>query len=254
MINPAHPKRIRLLDRQARGNVATTVINKKLYTDENFQSIRSSLGLSPADSLLYGPISVIVEGATETIGLNRLFRRLMEEPLNDLHRELYRLVGLVYFLGAEGTSFVRWARMAKSQPKVMPIVFVDGDQINQAKQVTDIYPGIPVISFEETKEIEDIVPREVYFAALAEYAASNNAESSEEVSKEAFEAWEAQQSFHERFLFSKRVAKWYKELFDYDMEKAEVMDIAIARAKLEEIDTSKIDELIEAIRDAAKAI
>ena len=87
---------------------------------------------------------------------------------------------------------------------------------------------------------------------LAAYAASNNPESSEVVSKEAFETWERQQGFHERVLFSKRMAKWYKVLFDYDMEKAEIMDSAIKSAKLEDIDMSKIDELIDKVREASE--
>lgn len=261
MINRAFPNRIRLLTRrQNKDEIATSAINNKPYTDENFQLIRSSLGLSPADSLLYAPISVIVEGATETLGLNRLFRRLMKDPKNDLHRELHRLVGLVHFLGAEGSSFVRWAKMAKSQPGVKPIVFVDGDQISRAKQVTDMYNDIPVISFDKTQEIEDIVPREVYFEALSQYAASNNAKCSVTLSLEEFTKWEANQCFQPSDLFSKRVSKWYKEVCEYGLEKAEVMDKAIEIADLDALykskpdEMAKIDELIEAIRDAADSL
>ncbi len=258
MINPAFPKRLRLLERKRTGGgVATTVINNKPYTDENFYMIRSSLGMSPADSLLYGPISVIVEGATETLALNRLFRRLMKDPKNDLHRELHRLVGLIHFLGAEGSSFVRWAKMAKSQPGVKPIVFVDGDQINRAKQVTDVYPDIPVINFDKTKEIEDIVPREVYFEALSQYAASNNAKCSVTLSLDEFTKWETGQGFQPSELFSKRVCKWYKEVCAYGLEKAEVMDTAIEKVDLDDLyesnldEISKIDELIEKIKELA---
>ena len=257
MINASRPNRIRLFTRVRKDGIAMIRINNKPYTDENFQMIRSSLGLSPADSLLYAPISVIVEGATETLGLNRLFRRLMKDPKNDLHQELHRLVGLVHFLGAEGSSFVRWAKMAKSQPGVKPIVFVDGDQISRAKQVTDVYCDIPVISFEKTKEIEDIVPREVYFEALSLYAASNNAKCSVTLSLDEFTKWKADQSFQPSELFSKRVCKWYKEVCNYGLEKAEVMDKAIEIVDLDDLykskldDISKIDELIEAIREAA---
>ena len=98
MINPSRPKNLRLLTRvQTTEGVATTRISNKPYTDNNFQMIRASLGMSPADSLLYAPISVIVEGATETLGLNRLFRSLMKDAKNDLHRELHRLIGHIHF-------------------------------------------------------------------------------------------------------------------------------------------------------------
>jgi len=251
MINPARPKSLRLISRESSADgVATTKINNKPYADENFQLIRSSLGMSPADSLLYAPITIIIEGATESLGLNRLFQRLIDESEDEQYHDLETLIGFIHFLPAGGSSFVRWAKLARSQGCKI-IIFVDGDQIKLARKVVDELNNVTLIHFDETKEIEDIVPREVYFEALDGYVASNNPQSSKVVSKEAFEAWEAQHEFHERFLFSKRVEKWYEELFDYGLEKAEVMDSAIKRAKLEDIDMSKIDELIDAIRKAA---
>ncbi len=251
MINPARVKSLRLLSReQSDVGVATTRINNKPYADDNFQLIRGSLGITPADSLLYAPITVIIEGATESLGLNRLFQRLIDESEDEQYRDLESLLGLIHFLPAGGSSFARWARIAKSQGNRV-IVFVDGDQVNRANKLQKEYPEIPVVHFCETKEFENIVTCDVYFAALSEYARSNNPELSEVVSKEAFETWEEQQDFPEKFLFSKRVAKWYKEVFDYDMEKAEVMDIAVERVKLEDIDMSKIDALIDAIREEA---
>ena len=252
MINPVRPKSLRLLTReQTDSGVATTRINNKPYANDNYQMIRSSLGISPADSLLYAPITIIVEGATESLGLNRLFRRLIDESDDERYDDLETLVGLIHFLGAGGSSFVRWAKMADSQRSKV-IAFVDGDQINNANALEKDFGHIPIIHFEVTKEFEDIVSREVYFDALAEYAASKTPASSEVISKEAYESWEAQQDFHKKFLFSKRVSKWYNGLYEYDIEKAEVMDIAIKRAKLEDIDMSKIDELIDAIREAAQ--
>ena len=254
MINPARPKSLRLLTRERNAEgVATARINNKPYADNNYQLIRSSLGMTPADSLAYAPITIIIEGATESLALNRLFLRLMDEQVGDKYSDLETFVGLIHFLPAGGSSFVRWAQWATSQG-AMVIVFVDGDQITRADAVNRERPEIVIVHFDETREIEDIVPRVVYFEALVEYARSSNPKSSSKFSKEAFEEWEAKQCFPDRMLFSKRVAKWYKELFDYDLEKAEVMDIAIKLAKLEEIDMAKIDELIDAIRDAAKQL
>ncbi len=251
MINPARPKSLRLLSRdRSAEKVATTKINNKPYSDYSFQLIRSSLGMSPADSLLYAPITIIIEGATESLGLNRLFQRLIDESEVERYKDLETLVGLVHFLSAGGSSFARWARIAKSQGNLV-IVFVDGDHINRANQLQKEYPEIPVVHFYETKEFEDIVPRETYFQALADYAAENGADTSISISEDNFNQWEVDQEFNERVLFSKRVAKWYKKHFSYDMEKAEVVDRAIEIAKLDEMDLSKIDELIEAIRQAA---
>ena len=249
MINASRPGRIRLLTREQKDDVALSKINNKPYSDEGYQMIRSSLGMSPADSLLYAPITVIIEGATESLGFDRLFKRLMEESGEEMYEDLDRLAGLVHFLGGGGTSFARWARMAHSQ-KSKVIVFVDGDQINQAKAVNRDFPDVPIVHFDQTREFENIVPRAVYFKALAEYAASNDADSTIEITEKAYVKWEQNHTFDPGFLFSKRVSKWYKELFDYGMEKAEVMDIAIKLANLDEIDMTKIDELIEAIREA----
>ena len=103
MINPSCPKSVRLLYREKNNDgFATTRINNKPYADGNFQLVRSSLGMSPADSLLYAPITVIVEGATESLTFNRLFKRLIENPVNEIHKQLYRLVGLIHFLGRGG--------------------------------------------------------------------------------------------------------------------------------------------------------
>ena len=255
MINPSFPKSVRLLYREkSNDGFATTRINNKPYADGNFQLVRSSLGMSPADSLLYAPITVIVEGATESLTFNRLFKRLIENPVNEIHNQLHRLVGLIHFLGGEGTSFVRWAKMANSQPAVKPVVFVDGDQIKRAKQINDVFPEIPIIHFDETDEIEDIVPREVYFKALHEYAGSNKAECSVALTFDEFTKWEEGQSFQPSELFSNRVGKWYKAVCDYDFEKAEVMEKAIEIADLDELSLSKIDELIEAIKSLADSL
>ncbi len=251
MINSSRPRSFRLLTRETTDvGIATTRINNKPYADDNFQLIRSNLGISPADSLLYAPITVIVEGATESLGLNRLFRLLINESEDENYEVLETLVNLIHLLPAGGSSFDRWARMATSQDNRV-IVFVDGDQISRAKKLQKDFPDIPLIHFPETNEFEDIVPRETYFAALAEYARSNGMDATK-VTEQAYMEWVTSQKLAGRMLFSKRVSKWYKELFDYDMEKAEVMDIAIERVKLENIDMSKIDELIDAIKEEAE--
>ena len=251
MINRARPKSVRLLYRDSIDRMATTRIVNKPYTDENFQMIRSSLGISPADSLLYGPITVIIEGATESLGFDRLFKRLIAESSDERHADLDSLVGLVHFLGGGGTSFARWARMAHSQ-RSNTIVFVDGDQINNAKRIKEDFPEVPIVHFTEDKEFEDIVTRDTYFQALTQYAAANGADASITLSEDEFEKWEHNQGFGEEVLFSKRAAKWYKALFNYNMEKAEVMDLAIKNANLDDMDLIKINELIKSIREAAE--
>ena len=89
------------------------------------------------------------------------------------------------------------------------------------------------------------------FGHFADYAASNGGDTEIVVTEEEFTKWEANQKFHKQMLFSKRVGKWYDEVFCFDMEKAEVMDKALDISNLEELDLTKIDELIDTIREAA---
>ncbi len=64
MINIMRPGAIRVLSRHEINGIATSKIDTSAFAD-NYIGVRSSLGLSPSDSLLYAPITVVVEGRTE---------------------------------------------------------------------------------------------------------------------------------------------------------------------------------------------
>ncbi|HML21886.1 MAG TPA: AAA family ATPase [Aggregatilinea sp.] len=70
MINPIRPRTLRLLERTGSNDsfaqYAVTRINNRPIHD-NYLNIRNSLGIWPSDSLLYAPITVIVEGITEKL-------------------------------------------------------------------------------------------------------------------------------------------------------------------------------------------
>jgi hypothetical protein len=64
MITPMSPHSVRVLRREVAGGKATSVIDNKPYS-ANFFAVRSSLGVTPADSLPYAPVTVVAEGDTE---------------------------------------------------------------------------------------------------------------------------------------------------------------------------------------------
>ena len=67
-------------------------------------------------------------------------------------------------------------------------------------------PSVPVVCMDEDNEFENIVPPETYFTALAEIVPGNR-----NISKDEFEAWEANANLPPQMMFTKRVARWLKE-------------------------------------------
>ena len=247
MINASRPKGLRLLTRRLSENSnPTTKVNNKPYTGNNFQMIRTQLGISPADSLLYAPISVIIEGATESLGLNGLLRKLLysgDQEYSDLEHQ----VGLLHFVVAGGSGNVSTCCKVVMSHGCKPIVLLDGDRKNMTNKVRRECPTVPIVQLEVGKEFEDIVQRFVYFKALSEFLKPKD-----KVSDTAFEKWCSASELPNRMMFSKRVEKWIESEFDSGLDKPQVMERAIELANLEDIDLSKIDELIDAIRNAAE--
>ena len=246
MINPSRPRNIRLLTRELSENGnPTTKINNKPYADNNFQLIRTQLGMSPADSLLYAPITVVIEGATESLGLSRVFKKLIESN-DDKYKDLNILIGLIHFVSAGGSNFPKWVEMARSQGS-KPIVFVDGDKIRETDKVENRYPDVPVVRFPEGEEFENIVLKEIYFKALAEFIKPK-----EKVTEKAFDEWQA--NLPKKMMFSKRVDKWVKETFGCNVDKPQVMDKAVEMADLNKLKLTEIDKLIKEIRNLANQL
>lgn len=250
MINPTRPRSLRLLSREfsSVGN-PTTRVNNEPYEGGNFQLVRSSLGITPADSLLYAAITVLVEGDTEVLGLSKLFEKLInQQELEPNNLEI--LFGQIHIVGVGGYNQVhKWVRMSQSQGS-QPIVLVDGDKIREVKRQADSeFPLVPVLHFKEGKEFEDIVPPWVYFAALAEFY-----EPKERASEDNFNKWWADAGLAEQMMFSKRVEKWVRSEFNYGLDKPKVMSKAIERAKFTDLDLTVILELIRTIQRFAEKL
>ncbi len=242
MINPLRGDRVRLFTRETINGVATTRVNNHPF-DDNFLPIRSSLGMSPADSLIYGPVTIVTEGPTEVRCLPILLRRMMEE-LPEQYSYLSEILPLLFFLDGQGDSFSRWCSLIKQQGSD-PVIFVDGDKQKRVNQerATGRLNEVPIISLAQGKEFEELVPAEVYFAALKQET------SCEDIHLETYEAWIQENRLPERMMFSKKVDFWLQAAFpNVYYDKPGVMRLAVERSPLSEIDLEPVRSLIEHIR------
>ena len=248
MINPLLPQTIRLIKRgKNKDDIATSLIINK-PCDDNFLPVRTSLGLTPVDSLLYSPVTVIVEGITEIITFPILFNRMINENFGET-KDFESILNQVRFLDGQGDSYEYWARLVKSQG-FMPIIFVDGDKLNRIKQlkIREKLADVPIVHFEEGKEIENIVPPEIYFKALSKL---NN----HQFNYNEFLKWIESQNLNDKMMFSKKIDKWISEQYpEYIYDKPRVMKIALQDVDLKELELTKVFELVDIIKKQLKKI
>jgi hypothetical protein len=227
MINTMRPASIRVLSRRRDGDQATSVVENKVFED-NYYRVRSSLGLSPSDSLLYASATVIVEGATEVVCIPLLPMKLKEAGQAGFD-DLESLLSHAHFLNGEGDSYEYMCRLAKSQ-NTIPVVFVDGDKKNSLEAVRAKHPDVKVLHLQKDTEFEQVVPTARYLEALA-YVLQDNAGT---VTLDNFEKWKASQT--KRLAFSKLVERW---LQDEHGAKALRKPIVMRKA----IELTDVDEL-----------
>jgi predicted ATP-dependent endonuclease of OLD family len=112
MINTMRPHAVRLLHRVSTDGRACTRIDNRPYA-ENYRAVRASLGITPADSLLYAPLAVIVEGITEVVALPIALERFQKQGIEGFgdREELLSQTG---FIEGGGDSFPYLCRLAKS--------------------------------------------------------------------------------------------------------------------------------------------
>lgn len=241
MLNPVKTGGLRLLERTNKDGVATTNINNRPY-DDNFQRIRSSLGISPADSLLYAPITIIVEGITEMECLPSILWRLHKENVDGFDA-IPNLLSLTHILNGFGDSFEFWCRLSKSQG-AKPIIFVDGDKIRRVNQasISDRHPDVPILHLDEGKEFEELVESHRYFESLAQL------NQNEGITLEAYKSWDENSGLHVKMMFSKRIERWLQDEFEiFDFDKAETMKKALELAWVSEIKLEPFRQLVTTI-------
>jgi energy-coupling factor transporter ATP-binding protein EcfA2 len=247
MVNPARPTQIRLLRRQNRDGHATSVIEMDVHR-ENFFGLRSSLGLSAGDSLLFAPVTVIVEGDTEILCLSQLFTKLEAAGIPGFD-ESKKLLSLTHFLDGSGDSFDYLTRLAESHGTRV-ILFLDGDKRNRVKQkgLEQKHPNARFIFCDDNSEFEELVPEEFYFQAIAELLDKKASEGSD--LRDKWEASVSQNPNRQRLAFSKRVFHWVEEEFpEFESSKASLMTRAIQLTPPEKIKTKPLAELLIKIRE-----
>lgn len=245
MVNALRPQSIRVLERKRMNEKAVSLFVNDAYR-ENYTLVRSSLGVSPADSLLYAPITIIAEGATEIQCLPLVLKKLAENGVVATEI-LEALLSQTHILDGEGSSFPYMCRLAKSQ-NAKPVVFLDGDKQADIVKIREKHPDVSVISLSEGIEFEQVVPRANYIRAAAEVLGNEN------ISEGAFVEWEKNASLRPSIMFSKRVERWLQDEFGKSLRKPLVMRRAIELTDISDIQTEPFKQLVESMRKAGETL
>lgn len=242
MINVMRPHSVRLLRRESREGKATTVIDNQPFKD-NYLPVRTSLGLTPADSLLYAPVTVVVEGDTEVVALQMLLLKLAEANTPGFERTKY-LLSQSHFLDGMGDRYPFICQMAKSQG-AKPVIFLDGDKKRHlAKHKLDqTHPDVPIVTLADDEEFEQLVPEDVYFRALADVLDHQ----AEQLTAENYRLWDSTANLPPRMAFTKRVGRWLDTLGLPEPGKAQVMRRAVELADVGQVSIGPLMELIRQI-------
>lgn len=241
MINTLRPQSIRVLARKrGKDRAVSEFINDGVPS--NYQRVRASLGITPADSLLYAPITLIVEGVTEVRCVPQMLQKLAAAGKLDAQL-LEALLSQTHILDGEGSSFEYMCRLAKSQ-NAMPIVLLDGDQSAALSTLREKHPEVPIVLLDQGTEFEDIVPRSRYMQAAAELLEI----AAEQLSEDQFNVWAKSAGLRPTVMFSKRVDRWLRDVFDKSIAKPICMERAIELSEPDEINLRPFEELLGAMR------
>jgi len=247
MINTLRPASIRVLERKMVNDKATSVFVNQPYKG-NFSLVRSSLGISPGDSLLYAPITVVAEGATEILGIPLILNRLASVLIIDGDK-LNELLPQTHFLNGEGAKYEYMCRLAKSQ-QAKPVLFLDGDKLNEIDKFKEIHPDVPIISLQKDQEFEDLVPQEIYIEAASMLVGGPTGPAA----VDAFKTWESEKLTNSRLMLSKRVARWLEDEFNHSPSKPTLMTKAIGLTQPGKIDSGPFKELIAGMKTVSEGL
>ena len=247
MINTLRPQSVRILERSRVNDKAVSLFVNKAHQG-NYMLVRSSLGISPADSLLYAPITIIAEGATEIQCLPLLLKKLSDKGVID-PGTLDTLLSQTHVLDGEGSSIEYMCRLAKSQ-NALPVVFLDGDKQADVQKVKDKHPEVPVIDLGNGVEFENLVPKAKYIQAVGEVLEDDTGD----ICEAKFIEWEKKSQLRPSLMFSKRVERWLSDEYDKALYKPLVMRKAIELTEVSEIQTKAIEELFAAMKQVNETL
>ncbi len=246
MLNSIDPSGIRLITRGRRGARALAVVDNSPF-DDNLQRVRVSLGMSPADSLLYGPLTIIVEGKTERLCIPPVLLKLERERVAGFD-DVSDILSQAYVLDGGGENYGVLCRFARAQPTQV-VVFLDGEKKKRFKQQLepDELQAVPHIFLDDGEEFEDLVEPDVYFDALHQELPEVPG-----VSLLAYMGWHKTANLPSHMMFSKRVERWLGSLDgDVNYYKPKVMQRAVAAGPLDRI-TEPMRKLMAACRAALR--
>lgn len=245
MINSVRTDSIRLISRCNNGQVAHSAVNNRPI-DENFLSIRSSLGMTPSDSLLFAPVTIIVEGPSEVLGIPIILRRLWKESRAGFE-DVGQLLSHVHFLDGQGDTFDQLCKLAVSQG-AKPIIFLDGDKRNRLEKIKQNFPHVPVILLEGKTEFEEIIPKDFYIESVQWALNQRFHEPFEQLTPESYKEWETNKNPYPNKAFSKRVDDWVSETTQQKLVKPLVMKHALSVVPLDQVNVTPLRELVAQIR------
>jgi predicted ATP-dependent endonuclease of OLD family len=251
MLSPMRSEQMRVLIRTRRATYATCKLLER-PTDGNFEGLRSVLGVTFADSLVFAPVVVISEGATEVGCLWQLVAKLKDTQ--SLQRfDIGKLLGLVNIMDGNGDSFVRLCRFVRTF-QVRVVMFLDGDKRARVRQsgFESEFPNVPIVFTDGESAIEDLVPPRYYFQAVRTLL-GDAIPADLDIEQEVM-AWTAERSFRARKAFAERVCGYFEERHDVAYPaKKEIMQEAIKCTPAEEINSAPIVELLNEIKKALES-
>ena len=243
MINASLPTQVRLIQRQG---TELKISNLKDSGQQfNFHSLRDELGIFAGDSLLYGDVTIFVEGATEQNCLALVLCALEDSQVQGFE-SIRNLLSRCHILNSQGDNLERLYGVAKSQ-RTESVIFLDGDKTNMVVDFKSRHPDAKIVSLPAGTEFEQIVPKEKYLAALVEYL-------KEELGITAdinaiLKAEEELAALNVRKMFTKNVSQAIKDLYQkHGYNKPAVMLKAFRNCNPKDIKTEVLCQLVAEIR------
>lgn len=244
MINTLTPGAIRILRRGQINDKATSLIMNNAFA-RNFSAVRESLGINPADSLLYAPVTVIVEGVTEVRCLPLLFKKLMDGGVKGFE-DVEDLLAQIHFLDGIGDQCEYMCRLAKSQ-NALPVIFLDGDKADLSDKIKTAHSDAEVVMLEAGKEFEDLVPLEAYISATAKCYPDHE----EQITPQRLQDWLQAEPRFKKKMRSKQIENWIDDTLEIErLNKPVVMQQAIADVAVADIAVEKLRDLLGKIRSS----
>lgn len=238
MINTWRGRSVRLLQRVMKGERATTVIHNQPI-EGNYQQIRTSLGMSPADSLLYAPVLLLVEGITEALCLSDVYQKLESANIAGFEKASI-ILSQTHLMDGGGDTFKKMCRLAITQG-AKPVIFLDGDKEKAAREIANDFPDVLVVALPTGTEFEEIVPVDVYLAAL------RNEEEDERITLDNYTEW-LEANPENRKAFTKKIDHWLFSQYEISIgRKQEVMRRAVEMVPAEQIQSEYLLRLLHAV-------